>query len=939
MNNSQQLLSDLIIYMKYARYIPSLGRRETWDEIIDRNLLMHLRKFPQFESEIREAYKPVYEKSVIPSARSLQFAGKPIEISPNRMTNCTAVAIDNWEVFSEIMFLLLGGSGVGYSLQFHHVDKLPEVKQPLPRTRRFLIGDSIEGWADSVRVLMKAYFFGQSRPVFDFSDIRAEGTPLITSGGRAPGPEPLRNCLYQIERILQKKEPGTKLIPIECHSILCHIADCVLSGGIRRAACMAIFSLDDEEMLHSKFDNWVEKNPHFGRANNSALMLRYKINKKTFHNYFQKVKYGGGDPGIFFSNSSEYIQNPCQPADATVLTPKGISTINKIQPGDTIWTGKCFSRVLEKWSTGIKPVYEFHTHAGTFIGTENHKIVSNEEKIEVQNAEEIDIAIGPEPQIHALYLNALIDGLVLGDGTVHEASNNLVGLCIGKDDQDYFTSPLRNKIKRRREDVNSYFYEIETSITAEELPKTYLRKIPTRYFTARPEEVCSLLKGLYSANGSIVSNRVTLKASSFMIINQVQQLLSSLGIRSYYTTNKSHEVEFQNGTYTCKESYDLNITTDRHKFKEFIGFLQTDKQERLNKICDNFQSNRSKKTYQIVSKKYRGEEEVFDLTVESPDHTYWTGGLLVSNCGEVSLPASGGICNLTTFNIADSPTATELLKRVRSATVIATLQATYTDFHYLRGIWKRNAEKEALIGVSPTGLATRELNKIDLRYMAEVVNETNKQWAEKLGIRTANRTTVVKPAGTTSLVMATSSGIHSWFAPYYIRRVQVLKNEAVYKYFKKHVPELVEDYFGAPNTQAIISIPVEAPSNAIVRGELALTQLNRIKKVYEEWIKPGHRKGDNTNNVSATVFVKEDEWEEVEEWMWKNRDSYNGIALFPYSSKSYRQAPHEEITEEKYRELSSYIRDLDFKKILEEEDNTDLVGEIACSGDACSIVS
>ena len=211
MELSNQILSEITVHMKYARYLEEEKRRETWEELVTRNMNMHLKKFPELEIQINRAYKYVFEKKVLPSMRSMQFGGKPIEVAPNRIFNCAFMPIDDWRSFSEAMFLLLGGTGVGYSVQRHHVEKLPEIRKPNPkRTRRFLIGDSIEGWADSVKALFRSYFNGGSRLRFDYSDIRPKGASLITSGGKAPGPQPLRECLVKLEGMLSAKEDGDK---------------------------------------------------------------------------------------------------------------------------------------------------------------------------------------------------------------------------------------------------------------------------------------------------------------------------------------------------------------------------------------------------------------------------------------------------------------------------------------------------------------------------------------------------------------------------------------------------------------------------------------------------------------------------------------------------------------------------------------------------------
>src|SRR5690606_16692284 len=280
MDISQQILSDITIFLKYAKLLPEKQRRETGTELVDRNKEMHIKKFPHLEEEINNAYKLVYEKKILPSMRSMQFAGKPIEVNPSRVYNCCALPVDDWRAFQEIMFLLLGGTGVGFSVQKHHIEKLPEIKKPSPnKTKRFLVGDSIEGWADSVKALMKSYFQGGSTIRFDFRDIRPKGAALITTGGKAPGPQPLKECLVKMEGILSHKKDGEKLTTIEVFDLVCFIADAVLAGGIRRAALICLFSATDEEMIAAKSGTWYELNPQRGRSNNSAVLLRHKITK------------------------------------------------------------------------------------------------------------------------------------------------------------------------------------------------------------------------------------------------------------------------------------------------------------------------------------------------------------------------------------------------------------------------------------------------------------------------------------------------------------------------------------------------------------------------------------------------------------------------------------------------------------------------------------
>jgi ribonucleoside-triphosphate reductase (thioredoxin) len=617
MDISNKILSEITVYMKYAKYRPELQRRETWEELVTRNMEMHIKKYPQLEQEIRDNYKFVYDKKCLPSMRSMQFAGKPIEMSPNRIYNCAFAPIDDWRVFSEIMFLLLGGTGVGYSVQKHHVDALPEIRKPnADKTRRFLIGDSIEGWADSISVLVKAYFFGGSKPVFDFRDIRAKGARLITSGGKAPGPQPLKECLIKLEGILDAKKDGDKLSPLEVHDMVCHIADAVLAGGIRRAALISLFSANDEQMISCKSGAWWETNPQRGRSNNSAVLMRHKITKEYFLDLWKRIEASGaGEPGIYLSNDKDWGTNPC-----------------------------------------------------------------------------CEIALRP----------------------------------------------------------------------------------------------------------------------------------------------------FQ-------------------------------------------------------------------------------------------------FCNLCEVNVSDVVDQDDLNARVKAASFIGTLQAGYTDFHYLRPIWQRTTEKDALIGVSMTGIGSGAVLKMDMKEAAKVVKVENKRLAEVMGINPSARTTTVKPAGTTSLTLGTSSGIHAWHNDYYIRRVRVGKNEAIYSHLLLNHPELVEDEYFRPHDTAVIGIPQKAPETAIFRTESPIQLLERVKKVHGEWIKPGHRTGNNSHNVSATVSIREHEWKAVGEWMWDNKEYYNGLSVLPYDGGTYIQAPFEDCTKERYEELMKTLTEVDLSKVIEIEDNTDLSGEVACAGGACEV--
>ena len=295
------------------------------------------------------------------------------------------------------------------------------------------------------------------------------------------------------------------------------------------------------------------------------------------------------------------------------------------------------------------------------------------------------------------------------------------------------------------------------------------------------------------------------------------------------------------------------------------------------------------------------------------------------------------MCNLTELNASNVESQKDLNERARAASLIGTLQAGYTDFHYLRPEWQETCQRDALIGVGQTGIGSGTVLEYDLEEAANEVKKENERVAKLLGINPAARCTTVKPSGTSSCVLGSSSGIHAWHNDYYIRRQRVGKNEALYGYFSEHHPELVEDEYFNPEEQAVIEIPQAAPEGSILRTESPLNLLERVRKYNVEWVGVGHREGQNSHNVSCTISLKEDEWELVGEWMWKNRYTYNGISVLPYNGGTYVQAPFEDISEERYRIMEGALTGIDLTQVKEVEDKTDLSAEAACAGGACEI--
>ena len=611
-----EALSKITVFSKYAKFIPELNRRETWDEIISRYEAMMIKKYPYLEESIKESIPMIRDKKVLPSMRALQFAGAAAEVNNARIYNCCYLPIDSLHSFSESMFLLLGGTGVGYSVQRHHVAELPAIKKP-GKGRTYLVEDSIMGWADAVKVLMKAYLEGSFLPKFDYRAVREKGARLVTAGGKAPGPEPLKLCLTHVQAMLDRKAEGDKLSPLDCHDILCHIANSVLAGGIRRSAMISLFDHDEEEMITCKYGNWWEINEQRGRANNSAVLKRGEVSQEEFFALWKRIEASGsGEPGLYWSNNKDWGTNPC-----------------------------------------------------------------------------CEIALRP---------------------------------------------------------------------------------------------------------------------------------------------------------------------------------------------------------YQF--------------------------------------------CNLCEVNVSDIEDQYDLNNRVAAAAFFGTLQAGFTDFHYLRPIWAKTTQHDALLGIGMTGIGSGEIMKYDLKMAANVAKKVNQMISEKTGINEAARISCVKPSGTTSLVLGTASGIHAWHNDYYLRTMRFNKNEDIAMYLMKNHPELVEDDVLRPQDTICVRIPVKAPEDSILRTETAIDTLERVKHFSTDWINAGHVHGDNTHNVSATISIKEDEWKTVGDWMWENRKFYNGLSVLPYWGGTYQQAPFEDITQEKYNSLICELKEIDITKIKEVDDTVNFNESVACGGGACEIV-
>jgi ribonucleoside-triphosphate reductase len=609
MNAQVQALADYTFVSKYAKYNPDLRRRETWSECIERSRNMHLTKYAgsieTLKSFIDEAFDAYENKICVGSQRNLQFAGDAVFRHNARSYNCCGSYVDRLRFFQEAMYNLLCGTGVGFSVQTHHVAKLPELDlREKTEIVTHEISDSIEGWADSIGILVSSYFKivdqnsiypeYQGKVVkFVYKNIREKGTPFSHGIGRAPGAEPLRNAHEKIRKLLDEcvASGQTRLKPINAYDIVMHSSDAVLSGGIRRSATICIFSADDQEMMNAKTGNWFIDNPQRGRSNNSALLLKNSTTPEQFKLLIESTKQFG-EPGFYWSDSTEMIPNPC-------------------------------------------------------------------------------VEIG--------------------------------------------------------------FY-------------------------------------CYDDNGN----------------------------------------------------------------------------------------------------------------------SGWQ------------------FCNLSTINGSKVKTVADFRKAARAATIIGTLQAGYTTFPYLGEVTERIVRREALLGVSITGMMENPkvlLNANTQREVASELSALNREVAAIIGINPAARITCIKPEGSTSCMLGTSSGIHPHHAKRYIRRVQANKMEAPAQYYSGMNPRAVEESsWSANNTDVCISFACEVSDNAIFKNQInAIQMLENVKTTQMNWVASGCNAELGTqpwlsHNVSNTVVVKPEEWDAVEQYIYDNRQYFAGVSLIGSSGdKDYTQAPFTEV--------------------------------------------
>ena len=622
--------SEFVYKSRYARWLEEEGRRENWDETVARLTTYYRNHIPQnqWQEDFNEVADAIYNLEVMPSMRALMTAGPALDRCHVPAYNCAYLPVDSPRSFDEAMYILLCGTGVGFSVEQKYIEQLPRISEQFEDTDTVItVADSKEGWAKSFREIISLLIAGQV-PKWDVSGVRPAGARLKTFGGRASGPEPLVE-LFEFAIRLFKGAAGRRLTSVECHDLLCKVADIVVVGGVRRSAMISLFDCTDGRMSKSKFGAWWNDNPQRALANNSAV---YE-NRRP-------------DMGFF----------------------------------------------MEKW-------------------------------------QELYDSKSGEPGFFSRY-------------------------------------------------------------------------------------ACQRIAG---RNGR---------------------------------RDAAHEF----GTNPCSE---------------------------------------------IILRPFQ-------------------------------------FCNLTEVVVRSTDTVASLERKVRIATILGTIQSTFTDFKYLRKKWRDQCEDERLLGVSFTGICDNIALLNDssvLEALKEVAVETNKEWAERLGINQSAAITCVKPSGTVSQLVNSASGLHARHSDYYLRTVRADNKDPITQFLKD------QGVYSEPcvmkgDTTTVFYFPIKSPEGSVTREkQSAIEALELWKTLQDSWCE---------HKPSMTCNVKDDEWLDVAAWVYKNFDNLSGVAFLPHDGGTYKQAPYQEISEEEYtkwlEEHPPVAIDWDDLRFYETTDMTTGSQEFACTGSSCEIV-
>ena len=938
----QQQMDDYQLYIhksRYARFIDEKQRREHWDETVERLITFYLKRFPAQEQPLRDLQKEILSLNVMPSMRSLMTAGPALEYDNIAGYNCSYVVIDNIKAFSEALFILMCGTGLGFSVERQFIIHLPTIAEDFFDTdTTIVVKDSKLGWATALHELLSLLYSGRT-PKWDLSKLRLAGARLKTFGGRSSGPAPLDDLFKFCTKMFQKAA-GRKLNSLECHDILCKIGEIVVVGGVRRSALISLSNLSDERLRNAKNGQWWEDYKYRELSNNSVAYTEKPDIGVFMKEWLTLYESKSGERGIFNRVSAvkqakatgrrdpdyEFGTNPCITGDTLIAVADGRNAISIAQlvaeeKDVPVYSTDVISGQIQikmgrnpRLTGRAKEVFKVTLDDGSsFKTTANHKVLLRDlTYVEVSSLVEGD-SICPFNTFNSNGYRQIVGvGAKMAGGRhrnrrqyrlIHEFFNGFI---------DAKTYAIHHKNHDSRDDRPENL-EVMTHIEHRRLHADLMTGKNNPYFKMTDVWKQKFATHLGPANGRHSGfTDAQLIEHGQIIFKKHGKITPALWIQH---AKENKLPQYIHGT---------------SRFGSWNNFK--------NQVATN---------HKVVSVEACGVEDVYNITVDD-NHNYHiitssqdlhhviSSGVCIKNCGEIILRPNE-FCNLSEVIVRDGDSLDRLKEKVVTATVLGTFQSTLTDFRYIRSTWRKNCEEERLLGVSLTGIMDHKvlsgrdgIQKLEkwLDELKILAIDTNKVWAEKLGVNQSVAITTVKPSGTVSQLTNAASGIHPRYAQYYIRTVRQDKKDPIGQFLKNAgVP--CEDAQGKEDQTWVFAFPHKAPAHAVFRDQMsAIEQLDHYLTFKKHWCE---------HNPSITVYVKETEWLDVGAWVYKNFNDIGGIAFLPHSDHIYKQAPYQEITKEQYVDLVANMPKIDWESFKEDDDNVEGAKELACSSGICEI--
>ena len=985
-------LSDLQEFTftdRYAQWLPESQRRETWKESTERMRATHLQKFAglKVEDYINKAMDGQAKQIALGSQRMLQFAGPAVFKHNCRVYNCAALYLDKPFSLAQYWYALLAGTGMGVSVQTHHVAHMPRLSPVVNEEKVvYTIEDSIEGWADSILAIIASQFGVVVKPefesykskqlVFDYSKIRPRGAAFSHGVGTAPGPDGLRNGHEKIINLLNNLRTVNQLTltSVNWYDILMHIADTVLSGGVRRSAVIILFSMDDEGMMQAKTGSWYIENPQRARSNNSAILVRNKVTPEQFSRIFKFSK-EFGEPGFIWVDDRDILTNPCFVGDTRILTSQGYRRIKDLveqtvkvmsdartTAGDDLslldYGVKTYASSPVKLTQKNAKIIKVVTKMGHILRvSENHtfptvrgrvtaKDLVSKDKLLIPSGES---SFGSYGDFDEGFVFGLISqsGYIIDDvGHIEIYTERVTDSEKAKEIVSRFVTKIAGKPTGfAKQNVEGTKIRISSPAIAKWLSEKYgtndtnaLREIVhDNVFNGTKAFVSGYLQAIVYREGAIFKSGhkhspsiyLRIKSTHENFLSDVQLLIQQFGIPATIYRNRhparKESIAGSKIKYNISASHEINVgKSGCLLWLHQIGLLGS-QYKTLEALMNSVRESKPHNFFDTVeSVSEDGTEDVYCL--EQPEtNSLIANGVVTGNCSEISFfaydttkedwqrtPEYSGVqmCNLSTINGKLIKTAEDFYYAVELATIQGTLQAAYNDFSYLGQTTNNIVQREALLGVSITGIMENPdvlLNPEVLQKGAEIAKRVNAELAAKIGINPAARICCIKPEGTTSTVLGTSAGVHPFHAKSFIRRVQVNKDSPVGRFYKTHNPHAVEEsVWSANGTDYSFKFYCEVDDKALTKAKMtALQLLDNVKMIQQNWVIPGASPElctlpcNTSQKVSNTINVEMHEWEDVEKFIYDNRQYLSGVSVLGASGdKDYNQAPFCEVLTE-----------------------------------------